>query len=890
MPNQQPPVGEDAWVAVAESRRPTDLLSRIENIELFKQAVSAEPGSLKIWVAYCDYFWSLYAGCQPHSDAGWSREEQAEAGQLFTLDAALSLWQTAYEATRYRLNDSHELWNRWISLEMELLARTRTPEGVKRITHLFRNRLQTPHKTWDETSQMFSTFLSEYNRAAWESTMQEITSLSKEAKKIYESRDPFELKLDVAAREGKEDDYKAVMRDYLDWETKQNMKEKKHKERAIEICVGLFSRALTGVFSRDESAWTDYIVWLSTQHSFFAGQLRSMEILQALPRQLDVLQRAVQHCPWSGDLWARYILSAEEAGLAFHDIERIKHAATDSAELDRDDLTGVIEMYAAWCGYLKRRAMDPNATDEDSDVADLGLVAALEDVQIWGKRIYGDAYKGDPNFRLERILIQYLTEKKGAIDEAREHWQELATKDLYGDSYNFWLTYYMWELSVFLSQKGKALSPTPGPGPRTLKVPSMATDVLQKAISKKTLDWPERVMEIYLQHCNDYETPETLHRAFDTVYRTRKGIAKRREREAVDAAAAYSAQYAQYQEQAQQAATQETGPESPSGSKRKRELTPGAASDTASKRVKNESEAELVKDTATTNEHQQEPQKRDREHTSIIVTSLPAEATQTKIKQYFREYGHIKNFIHKVEEDGNSAVAVIEFDTFEEAQSALLRDGKYFDQQQITVKLATGLTLFVTNFPPRADDAFIQELFKDCGEILSIRWPSLKYNTHRRFCYVTFRDAEGATKATKFDDTKVEGRYTLEVKHSNPGQKKQREPPKTERKPAVHGPPASTAPASKVALMAPPPTIKRPVLGKGQAKRGLGFAGAISKETKVHENGSNALTNGTSTAPAGGGKKSNDDFRSMLLNKNSTQTEQQQQQQQNGLDTGAAKA
>ena len=574
MPNLQPSVGEDAWVAVAKSQQTTDLLSRIQVIELFKHAVSNEPGSIKVWVAYCEYFWSLYTDCQPHSDAGWSPEEQAEGYQLFNLGAALSLWQTAYEATRYRLNDSHELWNRWMSHEMELLARTMTPEGVKRITHLFRDRLQTPHRMWDETSRMFSTFLSEYNRAAWESTMQQITALSKEAKKLYEARDPFELKLDVATREGKDEDCRAIMRDYLNWETEQNLKEEKHKERTIEICAGLFSRALSGVFSRDEGIWTDYIVWLSSQHSFLAGQLGSMEILRALPSQLDALQCAVQHCPWSGGLWARYILTAEEAGLAFHDIERIKHAATASSQLDRDDPAGVIEMYAAWCGFLKRRAMDPNATDEDSDVTNVGLVAALEDVQIWGRRRYGVAYKGDPNFRLERILIQYLTEKKGAIDEARELWQQLAAKDLYADSSNFWLNYHAWELSIFLFQKGKAFSPTPGPSPKSVKVPRLATDVLLQAIQRDTLDWPERVTEIYLQHCSQYETPDAVQRAFDAVHGIRKDVAKRREREAANIVAAFGAQFVQHLQQVYQAATCEAAQEPTFGSKRKREVTP----------------------------------------------------------------------------------------------------------------------------------------------------------------------------------------------------------------------------------------------------------------------------------------------------------------------------
>ncbi|PQE04684.1 hypothetical protein CJF30_00004487 [Rutstroemia sp. NJR-2017a BBW] len=63
----------------------------------------------------------------------------------------------------------------------------------------------------------------------------------------------------------------------------------------------------------------------------------------------------------------------------------------------------------------------------------------------------------------------------------------------------------------------------------------------------------------------------------------------------------------------------------------------------------------------------------------------------------------------------------------------------------------------------------------DCGEIFSIRWPSLKYNTHRRFCYVTFRNAQAAVAATQLDGTMLENKYKLIAKYSDPANKKQRE-------------------------------------------------------------------------------------------------------------------
>lgn len=766
-----PPIGEDAWLSLIEEEsriKGRDLNSRVDILERYKHAINAEFGSVRIWIAYCEYFWSLYLDCYSHSSngQGFSHEEKAVGREAFSLDAALSLWQQGYEATRYRLSDSHELWNKWISLEMELLSRSRTNEGVRRITHLFRNRLLTPHKTWDETSQMFSTFLSEYNRATYESTMQEITSLSRDARRIWDDRETFELKLSRAQMENNKEEHRAVMLEYLDWEMKQNKKDASMQGLLVEICLGLFSRALTGTLSRDDSVWTDYVVWLSSLYTVAStGQASHPDLARILPNLLDTLQRAVSHCPWTGTLWARYILSAEEAGLSYDNIERIKHAATASGQLDRDGMTGVIDMYAAWCGFLKRRAMNPNATDEDSDVAEIGLTAALEDVQVWGKRLYDNEYKGDPNFRLERILVQYLTEQKATVDSARRFWDELAKKPIYADSYNFWLSIYMWEMSIFSTHKGRSgRSPTPASmASKHLRIPTLATNVLTRAVKRQTLDWPEKVFEIYLQHCNDYETPETVRRANDTVHKGLKAVNKRRQEEQ---AAAYSAQMAKYQEQTKAASAQETSyleTEETSSRKRARDDESAETVENSSKRQKSESAIE------------QQNLKRDRENTSIYVSNLPADATQTKVRQYFRDYGHIKNIVHRVEDDGKSVVCLIEFDSPDQAQSALLKDGKYFGQDQISVTPATGVTLFVTNYPPQADEKYIRDLFKDCGEIFSIRWPSLKYNTHRRFCYVSFRNADAATKAINLDGKLLEGRYKLEAKYSNPAVKKQRD-------------------------------------------------------------------------------------------------------------------
>jgi squamous cell carcinoma antigen recognized by T-cells 3 len=61
----------------------------------------------------------------------------------------------------------------------------------------------------------------------------------------------------------------------------------------------------------------------------------------------------------------------------------------------------------------------------------------------------------------------------------------------------------------------------------------------------------------------------------------------------------------------------------------------------------------------------------------------------------------------------NSTSAVIEFDNCQDAEFSLSRDQRDFAGQTIEVQLGGGCTIFVTNFPPEADEAWIRTSFSD---------------------------------------------------------------------------------------------------------------------------------------------------------------------------------
>lgn len=62
---------------------------------------------------------------------------------------------------------------------------------------------------------------------------------------------------------------------------------------------------------------------------------------------------------------------------------------------------------------------------------------------------------------------------------------------------------------------------------------------------------------------------------------------------------------------------------------------------------------------------------------------------------------------------------MVEFDSKEDAAVALTRDQKTLDGNTIDVHLGSGATLFVTNFPPTADEAYIRNLFQKVSTMCS---------------------------------------------------------------------------------------------------------------------------------------------------------------------------
>ncbi|KAK8436109.1 hypothetical protein IWX49DRAFT_370331 [Phyllosticta citricarpa] len=740
---------EDAWIAWLNDEKmlSRSIDDRIGVMELCAKAVQEEPASAALWRFYGDYMYELWAVAFSIEPSDWTEDEKTIGREAFTWQTMKEVWEQGLASTQWHMNDSHVVWDRWMEIMLADLERHPDPHAQQALKNAFTDRLVKPHATWDTTFQMFSGFISKYENAAYEETMMVMTKRAAQTKQQYSLREHFETKIDRAIKAGDKDAEWEAYSQYLEWELRNK------GVFSFNMINALYERA-TVRFSLDATVWEDYFQFL-IEHPDPA--------VPALP----VLERATKHCPWSGNLWSHWLLTLEAEGKPFIDMENVKHRATETGLLDVGGMEELLKVYVAWCGYLRRKAFDVGSTEDDIDIAEVGIRSALEHVKEIGEQRYGKKFQGDPQYRLERIHIKFVTQN-GQIDVARQCWKALIAKQ--ENSYDFWYRYYIFEMVLWSKWVTRDKSNAGQP----LESPREATNLLRQALKRvATMDWPEQLVQMFLNHCEQHETVQEYRIAILETRSANKEVAARRQKEAAEAAAAYQAQYAA-------AAADVETEDATLNAKRKRDGEAPLGENAAKKSKQGDTDAPNFEAAA--------PQpKRDREHTTIIAKNIPPDASETRIRQFFRDCGKI-NSLALVTESHGGRTATIEFEAPEDAQFAQSRDGKDFDGNAVQISLGTGTTLFVANYPPEADEKYMRNLFSQYGEVVQVRFPSLKYNTHRRFCYVSFASGEQADAASRaLDGAGLSGGLKLVAKLSDPSRAEARHGAQYESREVVVG-------------------------------------------------------------------------------------------------------
>ena len=614
-------LGEELWADRLHAQRllAVTLEDCLGVMDACQKAVTEESGSTPLWSAYGEWMVTLYNmahpndqypqpdDAEPRISAQWSEEDNVVAVEVFSKTQILDVWSRAVEETKFRINDSSKIWDRYSDLLMHDFHLSPTREAIVSMEKHFFDRLHLPHASWDQTSQKLSTFISTYDNAAYEEIMVLANRQCAHAKRSYEARELYELQLQRSISNSDKAMEWSIVTEYLEWERTQGRKEKTF---SFDLTNALYQRALLR-FSTDASLWEDYLMFLADEN----------EHRKHTAASLPVLDRACRHCPSSGTLWSQYLQEAEREDRPFTDMADIKHRATSTGLLDAGGMEDVLKVHYAWCGFLRRRAFGRDSTDEDMDVAEVGIRSAIEDMETLGRRKYGNEYTGDPQFRLERLYIKYLSQCRN-WQGARDTWKSLISR--HGDSYIFWLRYYNWEIMTWgkLSDADTAIPD---------KVPREATNVLRQAVKRLNMDWPEKIMDTFIYHCQDHETVEEIQRALNLTRKTMKLVTRRRDKEAREAAElAY-----QHNQEIPEIGTEVLA--ITTNGKRKRDESENVHDMDSAKKSRPDiiesKEPPVVEQLPSI----QAPLKRDRENSTIIVKNLPVNTTQTRVRQFFRD-------------------------------------------------------------------------------------------------------------------------------------------------------------------------------------------------------------------------------------------------------------
>lgn len=745
-------VGENIWddwlsdeIMLASSSE-----ERINVTDLFSKAVQDEPASVKLWQMYAGWVWNNFDACNSTDGADqskWTDEDKELCKELFTRDMVINVLEQALGATQWRIDQSHVIWNRYAELVQEGFPQSPSNAETERLRDMYVNRLQLPHATWEETNQMFWSVISKYESSNWEAVMAQVHEMTASAKRQMELRQPNELALQRALEGGDRNEAFEQFSQYLRWEKRQERKQNQRSIYDAELRRGLYERALLQ-FPTHAEWWLDYIDFVTS----------------AAPSSstLSLNERATRHCPWSGDLWARLLLQADVEGKPHQEIEALKHRATNSGLLDIGGMEEVVKVLQQWCSYLRRQAFSHGSSEDDLDIAEAGITLALEDIYEAGKKIYGADFQGDPLARLEQIQIKFLSEAR-RFDDARQIYKSLVKTQK--NSYDFWSKYYNWEIWLWgydrVNEAERVETPNNGP--------DKATAVLREALSQRNLDEPEKILTLYINHFQLHEATVRLRAALVEARDFSNHLAVRRAKEAEDAAEAVRAAQ---QDQITPAINEING--TAVGEKRKRE-DEEMMNGHDDKKSRTEESISMLDATEEASASAAAQVKRDREHNTVTVKNLPSDVAEKDVKKFFRDIGEPISILLNHDADNGNTTAIVEFSSHEDVLAAKTRSGKVLGDKEVSIQSGSQSTLYVANYPEDYDEAAIRKLFSSYGEIISVRFPSLKYNNRRRFCYVSFATQDMAKAAEAALDTKMlDGTHQLLAKISDPDAKKQR--------------------------------------------------------------------------------------------------------------------
>ncbi|GAA5990216.1 hypothetical protein JCM11641_001820 [Rhodosporidiobolus odoratus] len=740
----------EEWIDDRKAKLPQagaieDVAPFLELVELYRRA-QQDYLSIPLLSSFSRWSISSYyaaSGLTPPAAVVASEEEEDEAMQpsaeerkvgepdqllqvVFSLEEVKEIREEVLSRGGGHLSESSSLWNIWRDFEMDLLKLDNTPDQLAALSSLYLARLAVPHLSISETFSAYSSFITKFDNATYDEALPAANKVFSAANKKVEERFEEEDKLSKSSFSSE-----AYMT-YVSWE-------REVKRPDIFLVKNLLERAIHDHPSVIElwETWLEFLYKIPEKES----------------NLLEVAEKAVRNIPNSAQLWTAAMRAYEKRSTATspatESVESLFQRALSTGEFEKD-MDAVVELYTARAGFYRREMerKEKDAAEEEGPDAELvGFVLGV--LQEGIERTKQVHKKGDPQNRLEKYLIK-IYERFGMADEARQAWETL-TKER-ATSYAVW---YGW--ADFETRMGNYNS---------------AHETYVAGCSTKGLDYPEYLLDAWMTFEHEYGNLADLEFTIVKIRRQRKGLERRRAREAAEAASAYASSAAAapagqdsfISSAVAQPATSTFAMDVEStdvvgGRKRERE---DGAEDGRGKKVRIDSPAAQIGEGEV---------KRDREHSTVFAIS-PGEMSEEDIRKLFRDCGEIRSL--KVKSLAGQTFAQIEFAEKDSVLAAQTKDKKRIQDHELEVYVAWKSCLYVTNFPEDWDKEKVEILFGKYGTIFDTRWPSKRFKNTRRFCYVQFANPAHAEAALALYGTELVPSQPLSVLISDPSRKKSR--------------------------------------------------------------------------------------------------------------------
>lgn len=786
---------------------------------------------------------SLYLPASLPSLAAINTGDAGEWEQVLGVDAVRWRIREAYTRCAYQLSESQDVWKLYLSFEESLLSSPHIPrdQQLETVRHVYLARLRVPHAAIEDTFQAFSQFVTQnLPPQQYEAEMMGANSVVAESRNILRQREQYEDSLTsflsfgagpvhVADSRQDLDNFAAYVKPYLKWQSGRVTRALRGKDKAaaqteLDLTCALYERLIPYFGLHPPTTHRDELVYYFNDVDGSEHYSRQFKRLNQAEKDAKVQQEQQlysERLTLATDLWLDYISVLTSAGKP--DASLIMDVLSRSVHC----LPTAVSLY---CGLMRGSArfrrskpqveavfekiISPGSlTLTASELTDLCLarvdcereLATYEKTLSTGEEVH-DLAADMEKFTEIYALLSYSLSKLAELGEVTGEWDsslrlekltvnwvERAVASLGGASSEGGaglneLAELVWGVVVkqqpdnaMAYREAAAYWARRGDGKKARGWYKSGVSRLEKKQEGSESGEYARLVEDWVEFehgCGSIEEVEIAER--------KKGEEGKR---VLDA---WYAQYAQYAQPSVQGngeeAMQIEAPTSSNAGKRKADDETPMVTDTPapSRSVEpalNTSSAVDAEQKKTRTDSNPHPT-RDREHCSILISSLPPSVDAAAIRSLLRGCGRIVELSGPLTLSSpthTEAAALVEFADPSSAASALTRHSKPLpsssssESSLVSIHIGWKCTLFVTNFPENWDDSLIRTTFSPFGLVFNVRWPSKRFAASRRFCYVQYTTPSAAAAAVSTLDGKevVEGRK-LSVALSDPSRRKQR--------------------------------------------------------------------------------------------------------------------